>query len=102
MQATMCVVEGYSNHVMNAVGKELLPTYETIARSSSCGSGSGRPPSRSSPADGALGQAGADTGWARRFVNAVATERGHATARRIWEGPEFRPTMERSASRSGG
>ena len=27
MQATMCIVEGYSNHVMNAVGRSLLPNY---------------------------------------------------------------------------
>ena len=32
MQATMCIVEGYSNHVMNAVGRELLPNYEMISR----------------------------------------------------------------------
>src|SRR4029079_12017811 len=27
MQATMSVIEGYSNHVMNAVGKQLIPSY---------------------------------------------------------------------------
>ncbi len=32
MQATMCIVEGYSNHVMNAVGRELLPNYAMISR----------------------------------------------------------------------
>ena len=32
MQATMCIVEGYPNHVMNAVGRELLPNYEMISR----------------------------------------------------------------------
>src|SRR5690606_10934911 len=32
MQATMCIIEGYSNHVMNAVGKDLLPSYEHISR----------------------------------------------------------------------
>ena len=31
MQALMCVVEGYSNYVMNAVGKQLLPNYSSIA-----------------------------------------------------------------------
>ena len=31
MQATMCIVEGYSNHVMNAVGRELLPNYAMIS-----------------------------------------------------------------------
>ena len=32
MQALMCVIEGYSNHVMNAVGRELLPTYDLISK----------------------------------------------------------------------
>src|SRR5687768_13185004 len=32
MQAMMCVIEGFSNHVMNAVGRDLLPTYDRIAQ----------------------------------------------------------------------
>ena len=27
LQALMCLLEGYSNHVMDAVGRELLPGY---------------------------------------------------------------------------
>jgi coenzyme F420 biosynthesis associated uncharacterized protein len=30
LQATMCLVEGYSNHVMNAVGEHVLPDYRRI------------------------------------------------------------------------
>jgi coenzyme F420 biosynthesis associated uncharacterized protein len=30
LQALMSIVEGYSNHVMNAVGSKLMPNYETI------------------------------------------------------------------------
>ena len=94
MQATMCVVEGYSNHVMNAVGKELLPTYETIARKFE---------QRQRQRTAAEQIFARLTGLSVKleqyrlgeaFVNAVATERGHGTARRIWEGPEFLPTME--------
>src|SRR5690606_38255562 len=32
MQALMSVIEGYSNHVMNAVGKDLLSNYDLISR----------------------------------------------------------------------
>ena len=32
MQALMSVVEGYSNHVMNAVGKQILPSLDTLQR----------------------------------------------------------------------
>jgi coenzyme F420 biosynthesis associated uncharacterized protein len=30
LQAMMCIVEGYSNHVMNSVGRDMLPSYELI------------------------------------------------------------------------
>jgi len=32
LQAAMCLIEGYSNHVMNQVGQSLLPDYERIHR----------------------------------------------------------------------
>ena len=32
IQALMCIIEGYSNHVMNAVGRDLLSKYDSIAR----------------------------------------------------------------------
>ncbi|MEX1157415.1 MAG: zinc-dependent metalloprotease, partial [Thermomicrobiales bacterium] len=32
MQATMAVVEGYSNYIMNAVGRDLMPDYTQIAQ----------------------------------------------------------------------
>jgi coenzyme F420 biosynthesis associated uncharacterized protein len=94
MQATMCVVEGYSNHVMNAVGKELLPTYATIARKFEQ-----RQRQRSASEQLFARLTGLSVKLEQyrlgeAFVNAVAAERGHATARRIWEGPEFLPSME--------
>jgi len=94
MQATMCVVEGYSNHVMNAVGKELLPTYALIARKFE----------QRQRQRGTAEQIFARlTGLSVKleqyrlgeaFVNTLVAERGHAVARRIWEGPEFLPSME--------
>jgi coenzyme F420 biosynthesis associated uncharacterized protein len=32
LQALMSLVEGYSNHIMNAIGKEILPNFEEIER----------------------------------------------------------------------
>ena len=32
IQALMCIIEGYSNHVMNAVGRDLLSKYDDISR----------------------------------------------------------------------
>ncbi len=94
MQATMCVVEGYSNHVMNAVGKELLPTYETIAKRFELRQRQRTPAEQLFARLTGLSVKLEQYRLGEAFVNAVAAERGHATARRIWEGPEFLPSME--------
>ncbi len=94
LQALMCMVEGYSNHVMNAVGRDLLPTYDTISRRFE------QRKTRRSPADELFGRL---TGLklkmeqyrlGEEFIDAVVAARSHAVARRIWDGPEFLPTME--------
>ena len=100
LQALMCMVEGYSNHVMNAVGRDLLPTYDTISRRFE------QRKARSSPADELFGRI---TGLklkmeqyrlGEEFIDAVVATRGHDVARRIWEGPEYLPTMEEIRSPS--
>ncbi len=94
MQAMMCMVEGYSNHVMNAVGKDLLPTYDEIARKFELRQ------QQKSPAEHLFAKMTGMTvkmeqyRLGEKFIDAVARRRGHLTARRIWEGPEFLPTME--------
>ncbi len=94
LQALMCMVEGYSNHVMNAVGRDLLPTYDTISRRFE------QRKTRRSPADELFGRL---TGLklkmeqyrlGEEFIDAVVAARSHAVARRIWDGPEFLPTMQ--------
>jgi len=94
MQAMMCMVEGYSNHVMNAVGRDLLPTYDLIARKFE------RRQKQRTVAEQLFARL---TGLSVKleqyrlgeaFVNRVATERGHDFARRIWDGAEMLPTME--------
>lgn len=93
MQALMSVIEGYSNHVMNAVGKDLLANYVEISRKFE-----ERQKMRSQ----------ADQLFARltglhvkleqyrqgeEFIDAVVAERGHAFAYRVWDKPEHLPTM---------
>lgn len=94
LQALMCMVEGYSNHVMNAVGRDLLPTYDTISRRFE------QRKSRRSPADELFGRI---TGLklkmeqyrlGEEFIDAIVAARSHDVARRVWEGPEFLPTMD--------
>ena len=100
LQALMCMVEGYSNHVMNVVGRDLLPTYDTISRRFE------QRKARSSPADELFGRI---TGLklkmeqyrlGEEFIDAVVAARSHDVARRIWDGPEFLPTMDEIRSPS--
>ena len=93
IQAVMSVVEGYSNHVMNAVGRDLLKDYDGIAR---------RFEQRQR-------QRGVDeqlfarlTGLnlkmeqyrlGERFVNAVVEQRGKSAALTMWSSPEALPSM---------
>lgn len=94
MQALMCVVEGYSNHVMNAVGKDLLPNYGGIAKRFEQ-----RQRQRGLAEQLFARLTGLDMKMEQyrlgeRFINVVAAERGHDVARRIWEGPAYLPSMD--------
>lgn len=93
MQATMCMVEGYSNHVMNAVGRDLLPTYEIIARKFEL-----RQRQRSFGEQLFARLTGLNVKMEQyrlgeAFIDRIVQERGHGFVRRIWDGPEFLPTM---------
>jgi coenzyme F420 biosynthesis associated uncharacterized protein len=93
MQATMCIVEGYSNHVMNAVGRDLLPNYALISRRFA------QRLEQRSQADRLLAKlTGLDVKLEQyrlgeQFIDSIVRERGHGFARRVWDGPEYLPTM---------
>lgn len=93
MQATMCVVEGYSNHVMNAVGRSLLPNYELISRRFA------ERQQQRSQADRLLARlTGLDVKMEQyrlgeQFIDRIVAARGHDFARRVWTGPDYLPTM---------
>jgi coenzyme F420 biosynthesis associated uncharacterized protein len=94
LQAMMCVVEGYSNHVMNAVGRDLLPTYALISRKFEQ-----RQRQRSAAEQLFARLTGLSVKLEQyrlgeAFVNRVVAERGHQAARRLWDGPEHLPTMD--------
>ncbi|MCC6313365.1 MAG: zinc-dependent metalloprotease [Thermomicrobiales bacterium] len=94
MQATMCMVEGYSNHVMNAVGRGLLPTYASIARKFELRQAQKSPAEQIFARLTGLSVKMEQYRLGEAFINRIAEERGHGFAKRIWEGPEFLPTME--------
>jgi putative hydrolase len=94
MQALMCIIEGYSNHVMNAVGRDLLPNYERIAR---------RFEARQRQRTAAEQLFARLTGLNLKmeqyrlgeiFIDTIAKERGKGDAQRVWDGPEYLPTMD--------
>ncbi len=94
MQAMMCVVEGYSNHVMNAVGKDLLANYEEISRKFE-----ERQKQRTQSEQLFAKLTGLNVKMEQyrageRFIDEIVRLRSHDTARRVWEAPEFLPTMD--------
>lgn len=94
MQAMMCIIEGYSNHVMNAVGRELLPDYERIAKRFEA-----RQRQRTAAEQLFARLTGLDLKLEQyrlgeAFIDRVVSERGHDQARRVWDGPEFLPSLE--------
>lgn len=94
MQAMMCVVEGYSNHVMNAVGKNLLANYEEISRKFE-----ERQKQRTQSEQLFAKLTGLNVKMEQyrageRFIDEIVRLRGHDTARRVWESAELLPTME--------
>jgi coenzyme F420 biosynthesis associated uncharacterized protein len=93
-QALMALLEGYSNHVMNAAGERLLPGFAQIHDRFE----------RRNAARGALERAimrltGLDLKMEQyqageRFVDAVIASRDRAFLNRVWEGPGVLPTLE--------
>ncbi|HAX25032.1 MAG TPA: zinc-dependent metalloprotease [Thermomicrobiales bacterium] len=93
MQATMAVIEGYSNYVMNAVGRKLMPDYALIARRFEL-----RQIQRSPAEQLFVRLTGLDTKLEQyrlgeRFIDEIALIAGRATVERLWEGPAMLPTL---------
>jgi coenzyme F420 biosynthesis associated uncharacterized protein len=93
VQALMCIIEGYSNHVMNAVGRDLLGKYDQISKKFEQ-----RQRNRSWGEQLLAKITGLDMKLEQyrlgeAFVNAVVDKKGHDAALRLWEGPENLPTL---------
>ena len=94
MQALMSLVEGYSNHIMNAIGKDILPNFEEIERRIE------ERKSRRSIAEQLFNRiTGMDLKLAQyaegqKFVDFVVGQRGVAFSTRAWQRAENLPTLE--------
>ncbi|HEX9016315.1 MAG TPA: zinc-dependent metalloprotease [Chloroflexota bacterium] len=94
MQALMCLLEGYSNHIMNAVGRTVLPHFDLIKQSIES-----KQKERSQVEKLFLKLTGLQMKMEQyrlgeQFVDRVVAQRGIAFANRAFEGPENLPTMK--------
>jgi putative hydrolase len=91
-QAVMSLLEGFSDYIMDEVGRDLVPDVELIserfhARREQRRSGFERAIMRITGMDMKLDQ----YKKGERFVAAVAAEGGQAALDRLWSGPESLP-----------
>ena len=90
-QAVMSLLEGFSDYVMDEVGKDLVPGRRADQRAVPRAADAAdavravdAPADRHGPQDGAVQEG-------RAFVRAIADARGPAALSRLWDGPETLP-----------
>ena len=90
----MAVLEGYAEHVMDAVGAELLPSLPHLRAALER-----RRATRSAPARVFARLFGLDLKMrqyelGKRFCDAVVAQSGMEALNRVWRSPEVLPTLE--------
>ena len=91
-QAVMSLLEGFSDYVMDEVGRDLVPDVERIsARFHERRNARGRRSSGRSCGSPAWTSSSSSTATGERFVRAIADAGGPAALRRLWDGPESLP-----------
>jgi coenzyme F420 biosynthesis associated uncharacterized protein len=93
-QATMAVVEGYSEHVMDEIGRDVIPEHEKLRSAMDA-----RRRSRSAPQRIVERLLGFEVKLrqyelGKRFCDAVAASAGIDGLNRVWGSPEALPTAE--------
>lgn len=94
LQALMSLVEGYSNHIMNVIGRQLLPSFDMIERRMN-----ERQQNRPLVDQIFFRVTGMSLKLVQykqgeAFVNAVVQSHGIDFVNRVWEAPEHLPTLE--------
>jgi coenzyme F420 biosynthesis associated uncharacterized protein len=94
LQSLMSLVEGYGNHVMNAIGSQLLPSFDRIEQRMEQ-----RQKNKSLIDQLIYKVTGLDLKMAQyqqgeQFVNTIVQTHGPDFAARVWERAENLPTME--------
>lgn len=94
LQALMCLLEGYSNHVMDAVGRDLLPSYGQMKARFEDRLRKKGPAERLFAKLTGLEVKLEQYQLGERFVNHVVARVGIAGMNRVWRGPHALPTLE--------
>jgi len=94
LQALMSIVEGYSNYIMNAVGERLLPSYATIKERIEQRAANRSPAEKLFIRITGLALKMEQYRLGEAFINEVVEARGVAVANRVWEGPDYLPTLD--------
>ncbi len=90
-QAVMSLLEGFSDHVMDEVGRDLVPGVETISARFHARRATRTPMERAILRITGLDLKMEQYARGERFVAAVERAAGPAGLRRLWEGPETLP-----------
>jgi coenzyme F420 biosynthesis associated uncharacterized protein len=94
LQALMSLLEGYSNHVMNAVGRGILPHLAEIEHRVEARSRHRGPAELLFLRLTGLQMKLDQYRLGAAFVNTVNQERGIAFMNQVWTGPEYLPTED--------
>ena len=94
MQATMAIVEGYSNHVMNVIGRQMMPGFDRITKQFEQ-----RKREKSVAEQIFIRLTGLDMKMEQyrlgeQFIDRVVALRGHPFAHQVWDGPETMPNLQ--------
>ena len=94
MQALMCVVEGHGTFVMNRLGAQLIPTFETMRDAIETRRGAATGPERT--LQRAIGMEMKYDQYAigEHFFNVVAERAGLDAVNKVWESEATMPTLD--------
>ena len=92
VQAAMSVIEGYSEHVMDAVGESVLPAYAGLREAMERRRGSRSAPERVLQRLLGFEMKMRQYEQGKKFCDAVVENHGIAALNRVWESPESLPT----------
>jgi coenzyme F420 biosynthesis associated uncharacterized protein len=94
IQALMCIIEGYSDFVMDRIGKEMLATYDQLKRAFELRRRRKTGRERFFERATGLGMKMEQYVLGERFVSHVVTSRGIDFVNRVWRAPSDVPTLD--------